>query len=320
MESKNWQPLIFLVCLSILIVVAGGWQYNKQYFTPNEAKIQKLNQELEKVKSERKAWDEALARGLNGDAVYETRFNHFTKDDILLPTIQPTLLKELTPFFEEHQMDFLGLAQQEIEKQELLTIIPFTLTGGARFADIIILIRWLEEEKHAVVSGLTIFRIAGTENEAGKSQNTPTINGKAVERSLLDNIYLQRSDDWLSFSLKWYWVEGAPKNFTSVVTPPALANLEVDKNPFSSYAQDTTVIPEKNKKNGQDVVFQPAPESLHLNGIMGIKDGYKALINNNYLEAGMNFEAFHIVEIKADEVILGKDRFRYRLRMARKQY
>ncbi|MFH2123744.1 MAG: hypothetical protein ABIJ50_09730 [Pseudomonadota bacterium] len=320
MESKNWQPLIFLVVMSILIVVAGGWQYNKKYFTPNEARIQTLNQELATVKSARQAWDEALARGLNGDAVYETRFNYFTKDDIPLPTIQPRLLKELTPFFEEHQMDFLGLVQQEREKQDLLTIVSFTLTGGARFADIVSLVRWLEEEKHAVVSGLTIAGSAVDVNEGKKSQKAATINGKAVEPPALDNMELQRPDDWLSFSLKWHWVEGVPKNFTSVVTPPALANQEVERNPFRSYAQETTVIPEKNNKKGEDVVFRPAPESLQLNGIMAIKDGYKALINNKYLEAGMNFEEFHIVEINADEVILGKERFRYRLRIARKQY
>ena len=322
MEYKNWQPLIILVCLSILIAVGGGWYYNKEYFTPNDSKIKLLNQELEKVKIARQAWDEALARGINGDAVYETRFNYFTKQDIPLTNIQPVLLKELTPFFEERQMDFLGLEQLEgdkadkaakidtSDKKELLTKIPFTINGGGSFKSIISLIRWLEEEKYAVVTRLSIFRFDE------KEKNKQTESGLPF-----DYANAPHSDDWLSFSVSWHWVEAVPRNFTSMVSPPPLANLEVKKNPFRSYAmiEEQTVIPSKKKKD-QEVIFQPMPEGFKLTGIMTVKDKFKAMVNNTYLEAGMNFNQFHVVEIKADEVILGKDNFRYRLRMERKQY
>lgn len=313
MEYKNWQPLIILVCLSILTAVGGGWYYNKEYFAPNDSKIRLLNQELEKVKIARKAWDEALARGLNGDAVYETRFNYFTKQGIPLATIQPVLLKEITPFFEEHQMEFLGLEQlagDKDDKKDLLTRIPFTMNGGGSFNSIIKLIRWLEEEKHAVVTSLSIFRFDEKEKNKQPASELP-----------FDYADAPHSDDWLSFSLSWHWVENVPKNFTSVVSPPPLANLEVKQNPFRSYAMITeqTVIPAK-KKTDQEVIFQPMPEGFQLTGIMAVKDQFKAIINHSYLEAGMNFDQFHVVEIKADEVILGKNNFRYRLRMEKKQY
>lgn len=324
MEPKNWQPFIFLVGLSILAAIGGGWQYNEKVFVPNEKKIQELNQELEKVKVARQAWDEALARGMNGDAVYETRFNYFTKNDVPYPTIQPSLLKDLTPFFENHQMDFLGLSQLEIEKKDLLTIIPFTISGGGRFNDIIALIRWLEEERHAVVTGMMIHSFISNDKDMGQKP-TPLVdsNGKPTELPF-EYSELQRTEDWLSFSLKWHWVEGVPKNFISVVSvdiPPELGALEIKRDPFSSYAQqEETVIPQKDGRENQEIVFQPPPENLRLNGIMAVKNGFKALINNTYLEAGMNFEDLHIVEITADEVILGKGKIRHRLRMARKQY
>jgi hypothetical protein len=324
MEPKNWQPFFFLVGLSILIAVGSGWQYNEKVFSPNEQKIAELNQELEKVKVARQSWDEALARGVNGDAVYETRFNYFTKTDTPFPAIQPTLLKDLTPFMMERQMDFLSLTQQEIEKKELLTMVPFTMSGGGRFNDIIDLIRWLEEERHAVVSGLMIHSFV-SDDKNGAAKIKPVADSSGISSELtFDYSELQHTEDWLFFSLKWHWVEGVPKNFISIVSvniPPELGLLEIKRDPFSSYAQlEETVIPQKGDADKQEIVFQPAPDNLRLNGIMAVKNGFKALINNTYLEAGMNFEDLHVLEITADEVILGIGKVRYRLRMARKQY
>ncbi len=309
MDSKHLQPFVIILCIAALLSGAGAWWYNKEFFVPNETKIQDLKKELEKVKIAKKAWEEALAKGKGKDAVYESRFNYFTRQDIPISKIQPHLLQEITPFFEKHQLDFSELSQGPITTENKLQRISFTLSGAGRFRDIISLARWLEEERFAVLTDFTI--------------TTPNID-KKEKKKLVEAVFkfdeTQRSTNWIAFQLSWQWVEGAPKNFISIVSPPQLDNLAVNRDPFNSYAPKK-ILPEKNsEENNVALIYQSAPDDIHLSGIMKINGIHKALINDIYLETGMNYEQYHVIDIQENELILGKENIRYRVRLERKQY
>ena len=309
MDSKYIQPFIIILCIAALLSGAGAWWYNKEFFIPNENEIKILKQELEKVKVARQAWEEALKKGEGEDAVYESRFNYFTKQDIPVSKIQPYLLQEITPFFEKHQLDFSELSQGEIVTENMLKHIAFTLSGAGRFRDIVSLARWLEEEKFAVLTDFTI---------------TNAKVDKKEEQKLVEAVFkfddTQRSTNWIAFQMNWQWVEGAPKKFISVVSPPQIDDLTIKRDPFSSYAPKT-IQPEKDDKEKEiALIYQSAPADIQLTGIMKINGIYKALINETYLETGMNYKQYHVIDIQADELTLGKENIRYRVRLERKQY
>jgi Tfp pilus assembly protein PilO len=308
MDSKHLQPFVIILCIAALLSGAGAWWYNKEFFVPNEASIARLQQELKVVKQARQAWEAALKKGQGENAVYESRFNYFTRQDIPVSRIQPYLLDEITPFFETHQLDFSKLSQGELTTEDNLQRITFTLSGAGRFRDIVALARWLEEEKYAVLTDFTI--------------TTPNIEEKESQE-LVKNVFKfdtsQRSTNWIAFQMSWQWVEGAPKKFISVVSPPQIENLTIGRDPFSSYAPKTIVTTE-NAEEELAIIYEAAPSDIHLSGIMEINGVYKALINDTYLETGMNYDKYHIIDIQENEMILGKENIRYRIRLERKQY
>jgi len=306
MDSKDIQPFIIIVCIAALLTGAGGWWYNKEYFVPAQKQIQSLKKELARVTVDRQAWQEALRKGRGKDAIYELRFNYFTKQDIPTPEIQPTLLHELTTFFEEHTLDFVDLRQQEIVVDNHLQRIPFTLSGFGRFRDIVALVRWLEEEKSAVLTDITMTIPEGEKQEKTTLVTAAFNRGEDTESTAL-----------ISFQMSWHWVEGVPRNFISVVSPPQIKDLVIPRDPFHAYTVKT-VHPEPDAV--EEVYYQPAPAGLHLSGIMKINGTYKALINDIYLEAGMNYKHYHVMEINEDELILGKDNIRYQVRLKRDRY
>lgn len=309
MDSKYLQPFVVILCIVALLSGAGAWWYNKEFFVPNDKEIMKLNRELEQVKVARQAWEEALQKGQGEKAVYESRFNYFTRQNVPLSKIQPHLLREITPFFEKHQLDFSQLRQGETLSQDKFQRISFTLSGAGRFRDIVSLARWLEEEKFAVLSDFTI--------------TTPTID-KAEQKKLIESVFkfdeTQRSTNWIAFQMTWQWVEGVPENFISVVSPPQVDNLILSRDPFNSYAPTTIQAKKNDTEKEVAIIYQAAPSDIQLSGIMKINGVYKALINETYLETGMNYEQYHVINIQADELILGKENIRYRLRLERKQY
>lgn len=308
MDSKHLQPFVIILCIAALLSGAGAWWYNKEFFVPNEASIQDLKQELDVVKLARQAWEEALQKGRGEDAVYESRFNYFTRQDIPVSKIQPYLLDELTPFFEAHQLDFSKLSQGELTTENNLQRINFTLSGAGRFRDIVALSRWLEEEKFAI---LTDFTIATSNIDQKDTQN--------LVKEVFKFDTSQRSTNWIAFQMTWQWVEGAPKNFVSVVSPPQIEDLTIDRDPFSSYAPRTITKTDDDEKEVA-IIFEAAPSDIHLSGIMQINGVYKALINDTYLEIGMNYDTYHVIDIQENEMILGKENIRYRIRLERKQY
>ena len=309
MDSKYLQPFIIILCVVALISGAGAWWYNKEFFVPNDSRIEELKKELEQVKVARQAWEEALRKGRGEEAVYESRFNYFTKQHIPLSKIQPHLLRELTPFFEKHHLDFSELRQNELASEDKFQRVSFTLSGAGRFRDIVSLARWLEEEKFGVLSDFTIA--------------TPNIE-KAEQKKLVDTVFqfdeTQRSTNWIAFQMTWQWVEGAPENFISVVSPPQVEQLTLRRDPFNSYAPTTIQPKEDTMEKEVAIIYQEAPNDIQLSGIMKINGVFKALINETYLETGMNYEEYHVINIEEDELILGKENIRYRLRLERKQY
>ena len=306
MDSKDLQPFIIIVCIAALLTGAGGWWYNKEYFVPAEKHMQSLQKELVKVRAARQAWQEALRKGRGKDAIYESRFNYFTKQDIPTPEIQPALLHELTPFFEEHNLDFIDLSRQETVVDNKLQRVPFTLSGLGRFRDIVALARWLEEEKSAVLTDITMTTPELKKQDKSTLLTVVSANGEDTDSTGL-----------ISFQVSWQWVEGAPKNFISVVSPPQIKDLAITRDPFHVYAVKPLQLA---TDMVEEVYYQPTPADIHLSGIMKINGTYKALINDIYLEAGMNYKSYHVIEINEDELILAKDNIRYQVRLERERY
>ncbi len=289
MDKKLWQTALAVICILLLAGGAAAYRYYHKRYLPNERRIAVLERELEKVKEARRAWEEALKRG-QGQANYKVRFNYLTSLGLKEPEIGPHILKEITPWFETHNLRFEKLEIHPPETDSKMLKRPFTIYGSGRFKDIDATMRWIEEEKRGVISE---FRI----NAFDKKK-------KSKDREYgPDNLY---------FAISWHWLEGAPERFHSMVEP-AEPTPKLRRNPFRPYRVRTTAVRKTSSPGTRKVVWKPAPPEIRLQGIMTVKDGYKTMINGKYLVLGDVVGGYRIKSIGPSEVILAKENIRCRL-------
>lgn len=283
------------ICLlSACFVILIGALYGRYFYTtdylPSMKKINELQQELEKVKEARRAWEEAVRRG-NGEASYPVRFNYLTEQGISGASVTPMVLKDINTWIESNNLGFAGLHAENIRQQENLDIMPYVMNGYGSFMAITVAMRWMEEKKRAVITG---FRI-------GDAAMDVHSNGP---RAVFDPLMIP-------FELSWEWLESAPKRLHSVAMP----NEELTNAPRDAFKPYQPPLSHNADKGRNRIVWEPAPASIKLQGLTRLKQGYGAIINNRYLCPGGLVDGYTVLSVDRSSVILGKGNIRCRLSM-----
>jgi hypothetical protein len=288
MNNRFFQSALLVVLLTICF---GGWQawsfYNGDY-KKQQRRIRDLKAELVKVKEARRIWEEALKRG-RGQANYNVRFNFFTEQGINIRETGPIVLKLITPWFENHKLNFVKLDSTPVIKAHNMDRYGFTIYGFGAFKAIDETMRWLEEDMRAVITG---FRISSQEPD------------KEIKYKKAPN------PSELYFRISWYWLEGAPDRLHSIIT------LDEDipvlkRNPFKPYRPVAKV--EKKNSTPAGIIWRPAPDTLELQGIMSVGGKFKALINGRYIAVGQTINGYQVLAIRSSEVVVARGNIRSRL-------
>ncbi len=303
-KLQEVKPLLQVILVLLLIASGGGVYFYSFIQQPNLTAIDKLEQRLAFVKRERQIWEEERqAKGVTEaeQLDFSARFNFLTKNEISDSRLIPMLLARSQARFNRQDMDFQNLTNLGNQIVDSYQRKQIALSGRATFSQFCHLLKWLENDLLAVVDSFDL---------------PPAIEPKSWDKAKGGK--LKASDySMRPFNIIFHWVENVPRHFRSIPEfPPA---VEVKHNPFKPSRMER-IYDGKQPLPKDKIIYLPAPPELKLQGILAGRNGIQAMINNKIYRPGADTaDGYTIFNISEDEVVIGRNNIRYRLKLHKKK-
>ncbi len=303
-KLKELKPIIRVALVLLLIAGIGGMYFYSFVYQPNLRALSKLEHHLAFVKQERQIWEEERqAKGVTEveQHDYPARFNYLTRYEISDEHLIPMLLERSQAWFNRKDMDFQNLTNLGSRTINSYQSKKIALSGRATFRRFCSLLQWLEKDLRAVIDGFDL---------------PPTCYPAAWEKKNYKN-QAKAECKLRPFNIIFHWVENVPRRFRSIPEFPEAESVKRD--PFSPSRMEK--IYDGNHPLPRDkIIYLLPPPDIKLQGITAGGKGIQALINNRFYGPGDSMaDGYLVLNINGDEVIIGRNNIRHRLKLPRKQ-
>ena len=296
------RALIWVILVLLLMASGGGTYFFSFIYQPNIRAIGKLEHHLAFIRQERQIWEEERqAKGVTEveQTDFTARFNYLTKHEIGENQLIPMLLSSFQVWFNREDLSFQNLTSLGSETVNSCLIERIALSGRADFSRFCRLLEWLEKDMLAVVDGFDLppdcFPAAWDRGGSSKRDNGCGLR---------------------PFNIIFHWVENVPRRFRS--SPEFPQPVMVKRNPFIPSRLEK-IYDGRHPLPKDKIVYLPPPANIRLQGIITGENGPQAMISNKFYKAGAGMSGGYLVlSITDEEVIIGRDNIRHRLKLPRK--